>query len=278
MYDLSGKVALVTGGGGERGIGRAIAVRLAREGADVVVNDLVAQPYGGEAGQWGGLTAVVQEIETLGRRALGVVADVSDAEQVERMVGQVLAQFGAIDILVNNAGSRPGRDRVPVVELEEAAWDEVQRVNVKGTFLCCRAVARGMIRRGQGGRIINLSSTSGKRGVARFAAYCASKFAVIGFTQALALELAPHGIRVNALCPGIVETERYDAIAAAMAPEGVSADAYREQMLQQGAQAIPLGRVARGEDVARMAAFLASAEAEYLTGHALPVAGGALME
>jgi NAD(P)-dependent dehydrogenase (short-subunit alcohol dehydrogenase family) len=278
MYDLNSKVALVTGACGERGIGRAIAVRLAREGADVVVNDVAARPYGGDTGGWGGLPAVVREIEALGRRALGVVADVADAEQVEAMVRQALERFGQIDILVNNAGSRPGRDRVPVVELEEDAWDEVQRVNVKGTFLCCRAVAREMIRRGQGGRIINLSSISGKRGVARFAAYCASKFAVIGFTQALALELAPHRIHVNALCPGIVETERYDAIAAALAPEGVSAAAYREQMLQQGAQAIPLGRVARAEDVARMAAFLASSEAEYLTGLAIPVAGGAVME
>jgi NAD(P)-dependent dehydrogenase (short-subunit alcohol dehydrogenase family) len=278
MYDLKGKIALVTGAGGERGIGRAIAVRLAREGADVVVNDVAARPYGGDAAGWGGLPAVVGEIEALGRRALGIVADVADAEQVEAMVRQALERFGQIDILVNNAGSRPGRDRVPVVELEEAAWDEVQRVNVKGTFLCCRAVAREMIRRGQGGRIINLSSTSGKRGVARFAAYCASKFAVIGFTQALALELAPHGIHVHALCPGIVETERYDHIAAALAPDGVSAADFREQILQQGAQAIPLGRVARAEDVARVAAFLASTEAEYLTGLAIPVAGGALME
>jgi NAD(P)-dependent dehydrogenase (short-subunit alcohol dehydrogenase family) len=278
MYDLSGKVALVTGAGGEHGIGRAIAVRLAREGADVAVNDVVARPYAATAMGWGGVPAVVEEIEALGRRALGVLADVSDARQVERMVEQALERFGRIDVLVNNAGSRPGRDRVPVVELDEEAWDEVQRVNVRGTFLCCRAVAREMIRRGQGGKIVNLASTAGKRGIARYAAYCASKFAVIGFTQALALELAPHRIQVNALCPGPVETERTGFIAAALAPEGTDAEAYRQQMLREDARAIPLGRVAQAEDVARMAAFLASSESDYLTGLAIPIAGGALME
>jgi meso-butanediol dehydrogenase / (S,S)-butanediol dehydrogenase / diacetyl reductase len=277
VYDLSGRVALVTGAGGERGIGRAIAVRLAQEGADVVVNDVMAQPYADTTTRWGGVPTVVREIEALGRGALGALADVGDARQVEAMVSQALERFEQIDILVNNAGSRPGRDRVPVVELEEEAWDEVQRVNVKGTFLCCREVARAMIRRGEGGRIINIASTAGKKGAARYAAYCASKFAVVGFTQALALELAPFRIHVNALCPGLVDTERVGCIAAALAPEGAATEAYREQLLQEAA-AVPLGRVARAEDIARMAAFLASSEAEYLTGLSIPVAGGALME
>ena len=155
MYDLNGKVALVTGAGGERGLGRAIAVRLAQEGADVAVNDLVAQPPGSTG--WGGIAEVVREIEALGRRSLGVAADVSDASQVERMVRQTLDEFGRIDILVNNAAAPAGRDRALVVDLEEDAWDLVQRVNVKGTFLCSRAVARAMMERGQGGKMINLS-------------------------------------------------------------------------------------------------------------------------
>ncbi|MCI0815633.1 MAG: SDR family NAD(P)-dependent oxidoreductase, partial [Chloroflexi bacterium] len=158
MYDLSGKVALVTGAGGERGFGRAIATRLAREGADVAVNDVAANPHGAGSGGWGGLDAVAREIEDGGRGALAVVADVSDSAQVDAMVAQVLDRFGRIDILVNNAGSRPGRDRVPVVELSEEAFDEVQRVNVKGTFLCSRAVARHMLERGGGGKIIVISS------------------------------------------------------------------------------------------------------------------------
>ena len=152
MYNLEGKVALVTGAGGQRGMGRAIATRLAQEGADVIVNDIAPNPYADRSDDWGGIAQVAQEIEALGRQAMPVTADVSDAPQVREMVQQGLSRFGHIDILVNNAGSRPGKDRVPVVELEEAAFDEVQRVNVKGTFLCSQAVAREMIQRGQGGK------------------------------------------------------------------------------------------------------------------------------
>jgi NAD(P)-dependent dehydrogenase (short-subunit alcohol dehydrogenase family) len=209
---------------------------------------------------------------------LSLVADVSNAEQVDEMVAQTLDTFGQVDILVNNAGALAGRDRVPVVELEEDAWDYVQNVNVKGTFLCCRAVARAMIERGQGGKIINISSTAGKRGVARYAAYCASKFAVRGFTQALALELAPYHINVNAICPGLTDTERVAEIAAALAPAGVSAEAQRQLMIEQATSATPWGRIGQADDMARTAAFLASAESEYLTGVSITVAGGSYMD
>jgi NAD(P)-dependent dehydrogenase (short-subunit alcohol dehydrogenase family) len=276
MYDLDGKVALVTGAGGEHGIGRAIAIRLADEGADVIVNDVAAQPA--SAMGWGGVSQVVREIEALGRRSLGIVADVSDSGQVDSMIRQSLAQFGHIDILVNNAGAPAGRDRTPVIDLDEDAWDLVQRVNVKGTFLCCRAVARAMVKRERGGKIINMSSTSGRRGVARFAAYCASKFAVRGFTQALALELAPYRINVNAICPGLVETERVDHMAAALAPEGVSVEAYREQMVERVASENPLGRIGRVSDVAQVAAFLSSSESDYLTGISITIAGGSVTD
>ena len=275
MYDLNGKVALVTGAGGERGLGRAIAVRLAEAGADVIVNDLSAQTPGTTG--WGGLPAVVQEIETLGRRGLDIFADVSNSSQVDEMVRQALREFGRIDILVNNAAAPAGRDRVPVVELEEDAWEQVQRVNVKGTFLCCRAVARTMIDRGKGGKIINMSSTAGQTAYARYAAYCASKFAVRGFTQALAQELAPHRINVNAICPGLVDTERVGQIAAALAPEGTPMEKYRQKMLDQVTATNPLGRIGEVSDVARVAAFLASSESDYLTGVSITVAGGALM-
>ncbi len=278
MYDLNGKVALVTGAGGERGIGRAIATRLAQEGADVVVNDVALDPYADRPSGWAGLPDVVREIEGLGKRAKAAVADITDSAQVDDMVGRVLQEFGHIDILVNNAGSRPGPDRVPVVELEEEAWDLVQRVNVKGTFLCSRAVAREMIRRGQGGKIIVISSSAGKRGTARFAAYCASKFALIGFTQSLALELAPSRINVNAICPGLVDTERTDYIAAALTVAGESAEEFRAQMVMERSVANPLGRVAQGDDIARMAAFLASSESDYLTGLSVSVSGGSVMD
>jgi len=275
MYNLSGKVALVTGAGGERGIGRAIATRLAKEGADVIVNDIVTNPA--NMAGWGGLPEVVREIEALGRQSMSIIADISNANQVHNMIRQVLERFGHIDILVNNAAAPAGRDRVPVVDLEEDAWDLVQNVNVKGTFLCCKTVARAMIDRGEGGKIINISSTSGKRGVARYAAYCASKFAVIGFTQSLALELAPHRINVNAICPGLVETERVDGMAAVLKTEGMSTEEYREKMIEQATLTTPLGRIGQTSDVAKVAASLASSESDYLTGLSINVSGGSLM-
>jgi NAD(P)-dependent dehydrogenase (short-subunit alcohol dehydrogenase family) len=276
LYDLHGKVALVTGAGGERGLGRAIAVRLAHEGADVIVNDVTSRAPAPTA--WSGLPAVVQEIEAVGRRGLGILADVSDSRQVDDLVRQAVEHFGRIDILVNNAAAPAGPDRVPVVELDEEIFDLVQRVNVKGTFLCCRAVARVMIERGEGGKIINMSSLLGKQGRARYAAYSASKFAIRGLTQSLALELATHQINVNAICPGLVETERMDDIAAALAPLGVPAEAFRRQMSERVATANPLGRMAQVSDVTHVAAFLASSESDYLTGLAITVAGGAYME
>lgn len=275
MYNLSGKVALVTGAGGERGMGRAIATRLARAGADVVVNDIVASLP--DATDWGGLPEVVREIEALGRQSMSILADVSDANQVYSMVRQTMEQFGHIDILVNNAGAPAGRDRVPVVDLEEDAWDLVQNVNAKGTFLCCKAVARTMIDRGEGGKIINMSSISGRRGVARFAAYCASKFAIIGFTQSLAHELGQYHINVNAICPSFIETERIDDMAAALKTDDMSAEEYREEMIERAKLTTPLGRTGRAADVAKVAAFLASSESDYLTGQSINVSGGNLM-
>ena len=281
MYDLTGKVAVVTGAGGRNGIGRAIATRLAREGADVVVTDIpesvTAIRAEDRADGWEGLPSVVQEIEAEGRQALGIFSDVSDSAQVDDMVKQVLDRFGKIDILVNNAGSRPGRDRVPVVDLEEDAFDEVMRVNVRGTYLCSRAVARHMVARGGGGKIVIISSGAGKRGIARYAVYCASKFALVGFTQALAQEMAAHKVNVNAICPGLVDTERVDFIAAALAAEGESAEEHRALMVQERSTRVPMGRIAQGGDIANMAAFLSSAESDYMTGLSISVSGGSEM-
>ncbi|MEY4939108.1 MAG: hypothetical protein RIQ93_843 [Verrucomicrobiota bacterium] len=278
MYKLEGKIALVTGAGGERGIGRAIAMRLAQEGADVVVNDVHAAAAPGS--DWRGMSHVVSEIQKLGRRSMGIVADIGDAAQVQAMVDQVVAAYGKIDILINNAGARAGRDRVLVVELDEADWDRVQRTNSKGTFLCSQAVARAMLRGPQsarGGRIINISSTAGKTGQPRYAAYCSSKFAVIGFTQSLAQELAPHGITVNAICPSLVVTERIDDIAAALALSSSTTEEQRAMMMTRAKTISPLGRMAEVSDVAAVAAFLASAESDYLTGLAISVSGGGQM-
>lgn len=285
MYELNGKVAIVTGAGGRHGIGRSIATRLAREGADVVVTDIAASLDAirteDRLDGWEGLPSVVREIEAEGRQSLGIFSDVSDSAQVDDMIQQVLDRFGKVDILVNNAGSRPGRDRVPVVDLEEDAFDEVMRVNVRGTYLCSRAVARHMVARSEagngGGKIIIISSGAGKRGIARYAVYCASKFALVGFTQALAQEMAAHKVNVNAICPGLVDTERVDFIAAALAAEGESAEEHRAVMVQERSTRVPMGRIAQGDDIARMAAFLASSESDYMTGLSISVSGGSEM-
>ena len=277
MYDLNGKVALVTGAGSERGIGRSIAVRLAQEGADIVVNDVVENPYADYSSGWGGIREVVGEVEALGRQGMAVMADISDAVQVDNMVRQAVDRFGHIDILVNAAALRQGRDLVPVVELEEEVWDLTQRVNVKGTFLCCRAAAREMIRRGAGGKIIVISSIAGKRGLANHAAYSTSKFALVGLTQSLALELAQDRINVNAICPGSVDTDRTTSIAAALTPAGQSPEEYYAQHVSGRVAGIPLGRVAKGSDIAGMAAYLASSESDYITGLAISVSGGSVM-
>ena len=278
MYNLTGKVALVTGAGGKNGIGRAIATRLAKEGADVAVNDITEHPYAADQADWQGLPDVVREIEAMGQRAISIVADVGDTEQVKEMVDETVAHFGKIDILVNNAGTIAGKDRVPVVDLAEEDWDRVQRVNVKGVFLCSQAVARHLIAQGTGGKIINMSSVTGKRGSARFAAYSASKFAVIGFTQSLACELAPYGVNVNAICPGLVDTERVTHLASVLMPDNLSADEQLSEYTRQSEANVPLGRLAEGADIAKMAAFLASDEAAYLSGVSITVSGGTVMD
>ncbi len=280
MYNLQGKTALVTGAGGERGIGRAVATRLAREGADVIVSDLVANPYPGDSSAWEGLPSVVSEIKAAGRNAVAILADVSKADQVENLVARGIDRFGQIDILVNGAGSLPGKDRVLVVDMEEEAWDKEMNVNAKGVFLMCRAVARHMIERGEGGKIINIASTSGKIGRKRFSAYCASKAAIIRFTQALAQELGPHGINVNSVSPTAVDTERVGFIEEAVTDGAVQGTSWKNSeahraFVQEKAGISPLGRVARGDDVAQTVAFLASPESDYLTAVDLVVAGGA---
>ncbi len=267
---------MVTGCAGERGLGRAIARGLAVEGANLVLTDVAplgtrvvpAKPHG----DWGGLDAVAAEVRQTGPRALVAVVDVRSPEQIDRAVEAALAEFGRLDILVNNAAAPPGADRVPVVELGEEAWDTVLAVNLKGAFLCSRAVARVMLRQRIRGRIINIASDRGKVGTANLAAYCTSKFGLIGFTQSLAMELAPAGITVNAVCPGGVDTERMDYLG--QRPDGTYDEAQRQAEIARRAAAIPLGRFTSPEDVAAIAAFLASDGAGYITGQAINVSGG----
>ncbi|MEK7681415.1 MAG: SDR family oxidoreductase, partial [Chloroflexota bacterium] len=204
MYDLKDRVAIVTGAGGMGGIGRAIALRLARDGAHVVLADIERPPDrlppDEVSAGWRGIQSVAEEVRALGRRAVPVVTDITRTEQVERLVESAVRELGGVDILVNNARA-VGNYAAPVVELDENEWDHVMAVNARGTFLCCRAVMRWMLGARRGGVIVNISSVAGRVGQAGNSAYSASKFAVIGFTQSLALEAAPHGIRVNDVCP-----------------------------------------------------------------------------
>jgi 3-oxoacyl-[acyl-carrier protein] reductase/meso-butanediol dehydrogenase/(S,S)-butanediol dehydrogenase/diacetyl reductase len=279
MGRLEGKVAMVTGAGGERGFGRAIAQRLAAEGADLLLTDLApagtrvvtTKPGTG----WRGLDAVADEVRKAGRRAITALVDVRSADQIEAAVELADRTFGRIDILVNNAAAPPGADRVPVVDLPEEAWHVVLETNLTGTYLCSRAVAGLMVKRRTRGRIVNMSSNCGKVGYARLAAYCASKFGVIGFTQALALELAPHGITVNAICPGSADTDRLDFLG--RRADGSYDEALHRAALAERSAQIPLGRVAAVDDVAELTVFLAGDAAAYVTGQAINLAGGAIM-
>jgi len=252
---LKGQTAIVTGAA--RGIGRAVAERLMSEGAAVAIADL--DP-----------AAARQTADALGPRALAVGVNVADRASVEALVAAVESKLGPVDLLVNNAGVS---EIVPFLELDEATWDRHLQVNLKGTFLCCQTVLKGMVERRRG-KIINLSSQSGKQGASQYQAYCASKFGVIGLTQSLALEFAPYGITVNAICPGFVFTPLWNKMLPQYAAKrNLPVDKVKDYVSSR----IPLGRLCTPEDVAGVAAFLASADADYLTGQAINVTGGALM-
>ena len=278
---LEGKVALVTGAGGMHGIGRAIALGLARLGADVTVTDIQRSledlPKEEVETGWKSIESVSAEIEKLGRRCVAIYCDLTQEKQIEELIDEAVSRLGGLHILVNNARAIGGW-KVPVVDLDTREWDKVMSVNARGTYLYCKYAARHMIKQGAGGRIINISSTSGKRGVPQRAAYCASKFAIIGLTQSLAHELAPHSITVNAVCPGTVDTRRVNYMERALATkEGITPEEFRERVLVERAKAIPLGRVATTEDVATVVGFLSSPEAGYLTGQSVNVNGGEIM-
>jgi meso-butanediol dehydrogenase/(S,S)-butanediol dehydrogenase/diacetyl reductase len=255
---LEGKVALVTGAG--QGIGRAIALRLARDGADVAVNDVSAT----------GPEQVAAEVTALGQRSLALVADVSSAQHVTGMFDRLLDGFGRLDILVNNAGIGTVR---PILELTEADWDREFDVNAKSVFLCAVTAARQMIKQGAG-KIINAASVAGIRAAPFIVPYCASKAAVILLTQGLALELAAYGITVNAYAPGIVSTGMTDHTNRVLADlQGLAVDDIVRQRLGR----VPLGRFGLPEDVAGLVAFLASEDSSYITGQCFPVGGGLVM-
>ncbi|MBC7223490.1 MAG: SDR family oxidoreductase [Anaerolineae bacterium] len=272
MPAQEGKVAIVTGAGRRGGIGAAIARRLAREGVHVVLGDLCAPPtdlsHGGNP-DWEELQAVAAEVEGLGVRALPVRVDVTDAESVQEMGATVQRAFGRLDILVNNAGVVV--DPAPVMLMDERAWRRTLEVNATGTFLCCKHALPLMVEGEQGGAVVNVSSIAAIRPRIYMSAYAASKAAIIALTQSLAQEVAPFGIRVNAVLPGDVDT--------AMKRWGMELEARitgrtYEEVVDDLAKRIPLGRLATPEDVADVVAFLASEQARFITGQAWNVSGG----
>jgi NAD(P)-dependent dehydrogenase (short-subunit alcohol dehydrogenase family) len=253
---LEGRTAIVTGAG--QGIGRATALALARAGADVAVVDV----------DHTSATGTADAITALGRRSLALEADVGDVGAVDKMVAQVADAFGGIDVLVNNAGVTR---RAYIMDLTEADWDRIMRVNGKGVFFCLQRVAREMIPRRRGA-IVNIASIAGKgyAGTSN-AIYAASKGAVIALTRIAALQLAPHDINVNAICPGITVTAlSKDNLAVRARDEGVSL----EEMERRRNAAIPLARANDPEDIANLAVFLASPAARNITGQSVNVDGG----
>lgn len=247
---LTGKTALVTGAG--RGIGRSIALALARQGAKVCVSDVDLT----------NAAKVACELEALGAQVLVCQTDISDENQVTQMVAQCVDAFGTVDILVNNAGIVYTK---PIIETDEAAWDKVVSINLKGVFLCTKAAFPVMMNH-QSGKIINIASVAGKRGggLLGSSSYAASKGGVIAFTKSAAREGGPYGINVNAVAPAFTETDMTKEVA----PDK------KEAILRM----VPLGRAGKPEDVAAAVCFLASAQADYITGEIMDVDGGLMMD
>lgn len=273
MGELDNRVALITGAGKKSGIGFAIARAFAGEGAHIILADLCQDLEGFDPyyrlSRWEELQQLAHEISTSGVQSLAIKVDVTDETSVKAMGQSVEEGFGRLDILVNNAGVAPSPNLIQA--MAPLAWKKTFEVNVHGTFLVSQAVIPLMVRSGPGGAILNMASKAGKIPRAFVGAYCSAKAAVIMMSRVMALELAPQGIRVNALCPGQIETDmerwswEYEAKALGKALEQVKAEKIKT---------IPLGRVGRPEDVAEVALFLASSRSAFMTGQAINVTGG----
>jgi 3-oxoacyl-[acyl-carrier protein] reductase/meso-butanediol dehydrogenase/(S,S)-butanediol dehydrogenase/diacetyl reductase len=263
--ELKGKTAIVTGAGRLRSIGRPVALELARQGVNVVLTGTGRSPDRFPPDEqeigWRDIESVADEVRATGAQTLTLVSDVSDPEAVESMIQQTMERFGRLDIVVNNAGAARGDDRVPVVDLAIDTWRKVIDVNLTGTFLASRAAARTMIAQGQGGCIINISSIASRVAGASAAAYSASKAGINALSHALALELAPHRIRVNAVLPGVIETARMD-------------DLGREERWRATLARIPLGTAGNGMEIAYLCTYLCSDMGAWITGQDLTVDGG----
>jgi 3-oxoacyl-[acyl-carrier protein] reductase len=276
MGVLKDKVALISGAASKKSMGHAVALRLAGEGADIVLIDKYARPetFIPTDKQWGGLEDVVAEIESLGRKALATVADITVAREIDSALTMAVEKFGKIDILVHCAAIR-GPVGTPVVELSEEDWKKILDINLNGTFLLAKAVAKYMVNSGNAGKIVLISSLGGVKGMPGSAAYCASKFGVIGLVKSLALELAKYNINVNAVNPGSVDTNLRDGFHKEIAEaEGISIDRARQKDYQNLISGIPLGRMAAPEEIASLVLFLVSDQSGYITAEDINITGG----
>jgi 3-oxoacyl-[acyl-carrier protein] reductase len=266
LTGLTGKVAVVTGAGRMRSIGRPIALELARAGCDVVLTGTGRPPERypedeREAG-WRDVDSVADEVRALGRRAVPLASDVTEPTAVDALMQRTLDELGRVDIIVNNAGAARGADRVPVVDLDIDVWRHVIDVNLHGTFYMSRAFGRQLLEQGEGGSIVNISSIAGKLLAANTAAYSASKAAIHALTCAMSAELGPAGVRVNAVCPGIIDTFRMDDVG-----RGEAWDNLIERQ-------VPLRRAGTGDDIAWMVLYLCSDQGAWITGQLYTVDGG----
>jgi NAD(P)-dependent dehydrogenase (short-subunit alcohol dehydrogenase family) len=276
MNSLKGKVALVTGAASKRGMGHAVALKLAKEGADVVVADKFATPKSMFPGdeKWGGLDEIVKEIEGLGGKGLAVTLDINVSHEIDAAMEKILKQLGKLDILVHAAAIR-GPVGVNVVDLAEKDIRAIIDIDLVGSFLICKAAAKVMIDRGEGGKIVIYCSLAGTHGVPGSAAYSAAKYGTIGLTKSLALELAKYQINVNGINPGMIVTNLRDESFQKMAEaEGITWEEARKK--DQGALAhrIPWGRLGTPEEAADLTYFLVSDLSTYVTGEVIALGGG----
>ena len=269
MGELDGKVAIVTGAGRLRGIGRAAAVALARLGADVVVTGTGRNrdsfPEDEKSIGWRDIDSVADQVREVGTRALPLVVDVTDRQAVQAMVDQTLEELGRVDILINNAAFARGVDRVPISDLDEDIFQKVMDIKVTGTFLCTKASIKPMVDQGEGGKIVNISSSAGKRGSANTLAYNGANFAIVGMTQSMARELGPHRINVNAVCPGAVDTHRMDILGRGDVWDGMATNT-------------PIGRNGTDDEVGDFCAYLCTEAASWIHGQSINQNGGTVME
>lgn len=273
---LQGKTAFITGAGSKRGMGHAIALRLAREGADLVVTDKFNAPKSLFPGDenWGGLEEEVKEIKALGRSALAFTMDVANSQEIDKAVSGTIEKFGKIDILVH-AGAIRGPVGVPVVDLPEKDIRSVIEIDLIGAFLITKAVAKTMVAANRGGKIVIFCSLAGTKGVPGSAAYGAAKYGTIGLTKSLALELAKYHINVNGINPGMFITNlRDDSFAKLAEAQGISWEEARQKDQGMLANHIPWGRLGTPEEIADLTYFLVSNQSDYMTGEVIALGGG----